>query len=266
MTDVPCTRLRGKVALVTGAASGIGLAVARRLAAEGACVVLSDVQEALGQSATELLHSAGAEAAFVTADSGEPQDLARLVEQTLATFGGIDICVPCAGVAHVPMPFHQLDIAIYQRVMQVNLNGPFLLGQMVAQHMIATKRRGSIVHVSSVGGQLAVPEVPAYCISKAGLDMLTKVMAVTLAPHGIRVNGVAPGATQTPLTAARHGSEQASAMMRSRTPLGRYAEADEMAAPVAFLASDDSSYITGQTICADGGRTVLNYTMNAVNP
>ena len=258
-------RLKDKVALVTGAASGIGLAVARRLAAEGAVVVLSDVQEALGLSAAERLRSAGAQAAFFRADSGSPRDLAQLVEQTLAAFGGIDVCVPCAGIAHAPAPVHQLDIDTYQRVMQVNLNGPFLLGQLVAQHMIATKRRGSIVHVSSVGGHLAVPEVPAYCISKAGLDMLTKVMAVTLAPHGIRVNGVAPGATQTPLTTARHAGEQASALMRKRTPLGRYAEAEEMAAPVAFLASDDSSYITGQTIYADGGRTVLNYTMNAVD-
>ena len=260
-----CTRLKDKVAIVTGAASGIGLAVARRLAAEGAAVVLSDVQETLGQSAAERLRSAGAQAAFFRADSGAPQDLARLVEQTLAAFGGIDICVSCAGIAHAPAPVHHLDTDTYERVMQVNLTGPFLLGQLVAQHMIATKRRGSIVHVSSVGGLLAVPEVPAYCISKAGLDMLTKVMAVTLAPYGIRVNGLAPGATQTPLTTARHADEQTTALVRSRTPLGRYAEAEEMAGPVAFLASDDSSYVTGQTIFVDGGRTVLNYTMNAVN-
>lgn len=254
-------RLAGKVALITGAASGIGLATAQRLAAEGAYVVLSDLQTEAGESAAAELRSRGSNACFIAADASNGQALEQLVSSALERCGGIDICVCSAGIGHPPTAVHELDLATYERVMRVNLQGPFLLGQLVARHMLATERRGCIVHVSSIGGHLAVPQVPAYCISKAGLDMLTKVMAVTLAPHGIRVNAVAPGATQTPLTASNHANLAAQAQMRARTPLGRYAEAEEIASVIAFLASADASYLTGQTLYADGGRTALNYTM-----
>lgn len=266
MTGRLPARLQGKAVLLTGAAQGIGLAAAQRMGAEGARLLLSDVQAAAGAAAVEQLRAQGIEAFFHPADAGDPQALEDLLEAALRQLGGVDICVCSAGIAHPPAPIHLLDTDIYEQVLRTNLHGPFLLGQRVARHMIDTGRPGAIVHVSSVGGHLAVPEVPAYCISKAGLDMLTKVMAVTLAPYAIRVNGVAPGATQTALTATHQASDGAVAQMRARTPLGRYAQAQEMAAVIAFLASDDASYVTGQTLYADGGRLALNYIMNAGPP
>lgn len=255
-------RLAGRVALITGGASGIGLACAERFLAEGARVMLADIQPAAGAAALERL-SAQSDAdrmAFHAADCSRGEPLQALVDATLARFGGIDICVCSAGVGDRPAPFHETSEAEFDRVLGINLKGPFLLGQLVARHMLATGRRGAIVHVSSVGGMLAVPQVPSYCVSKAGLGMLTKVMAVTLAPQGIRVNAVAPGPTNTAMQAGP-SSTAASQAMRLRTPLGRPAEAQEIAAVAAFLASDDASYITGQTLYADGGRLALNYTM-----
>lgn len=253
-------RLQSRVALITGAASGIGRACAIRFIEEGASVFLTDLNKDAGeQLLTEL--AAGEAAEFMAADVSQAADIDNLVATALARFGRLDICVCSAGVGPQPGPFYEADIDDFDRVMGVNVRGPFLLGQQVAKHMMAASIPGSIIHISSVGGELAVPEVPAYCVSKAALNMLTKVMAVTLGPRGIRVNAIGPGATNTAMTAAGHALPAVQARMKSRTPLGRFAEAEEMASIAAFLASSDASYITGQTLYADGGRMVLNYTM-----
>lgn len=256
--SAPALKLKGKTAIVTGGASGIGLACAHRLCEDGATVLIADVQAEACVLAVEALAARGGNASYLVTDVSHPQDITRLVDTAIRLHGGIDICVSSAGIVDKPVLFHHLDVADFDRIMGVNLRGPLMLGQAVAQHMLDTGRQGSITHISSVGGELAVPEVPSYCISKAGLDMLTKLMAVTLAPQGIRVNAVAPGPTRTRM---QSGVETPDWVL-ARTPLGRVAEPEEIAAIVAFLSSEDASYLTGQTLYADGGRLALNYTMN----
>jgi len=253
--------LEVKVALITGAAGGIGLAIARRYAADGAKVVLSDVQEELGRAEGERIAEAGLQAAFIRCDTSSEADVEALVDETDRRYGGIDIVVCSAGISNATGPFHQTALGDFERTLKVNLIGPFLVGKAVAQRMIATGRKGTIIHISSVGAVLAVADAPAYCVSKAGLGMLTKTMALALAPQGIRVNAIGPGPTVTPMTGAL--GDEAVARMLLRTPLGRFGEAEEIAGIAAFLAGPDASYITGQTIYADGGRLALNYTMPA---
>ena len=244
------------MALVTGGANGIGLACVRRLLADGAQVVIADREAEANCAALSALKLDTSRYAYLVCDVASPADTERLVATAIARFGGIDICICSAGMAEPPTPFWDLKLEDFDRVLAVNLRAPFLLGQAVARHMLATGRQGSITHISSVGGILAVPEVSAYCISKAGLGMLTKTMAVSLAPHGIRVNAVAPGPTRTRMQADAATPD----WILARTPLGRIAEPEEIASIVAFLSSTDASYVTGQTLYADGGRLGLNYT------
>ena len=246
----------GKTVLVTGGASGIGQACARRFAAAGAQVVVADIADVAGDPAFT--------AGYVQCDAGDAGSLAALVATVLDQFGGIDVCVCAAGIGAASVPYWALDAEDFDRVMAVNLKGPFELGKLVGKHMADTGRRGAIVHVSSVGGRLAVESQAAYCISKAGLDMLTKVMSIALAPHGIRVNGVGPGPVETAMTARLASHPELLQRVLARTPMGRMGSAEEIAGTVFFLAGEDAGFITGQTIYADGGRTVLNYTMDSL--
>ncbi|MES2025619.1 MAG: SDR family oxidoreductase [Pseudomonadota bacterium] len=252
------TQFHGKTVLVTGGARGIGLACGRRFAAAGAKVVLVDVlSEAQACSENDLDFVA----AYIQADAGNAADMRNLVATTIAQCDGIDVCICAAGIGGAPTPYWEMADDDFDRVLGVNLRGPFVLGKLVGKHMQESGRHGSIIHVSSVGGQLAVDMQSAYCVSKAGLDMLTKVMAVALAPYGIRVNAVGPGPVDTQMTA---GLRQHPAVMKqvlSRTPLGRFGTVEEMAGTVFFLASTDAGFITGQTVYADGGRLALNYMM-----
>ncbi|HEY5801326.1 MAG TPA: SDR family oxidoreductase [Burkholderiaceae bacterium] len=250
-------KLNGKVALITGASQGIGLACAQRLSAEGASVMLADLQPQVQQAADAL----GATAAWHVADVGLKADVDALVAATLARFGQIDILVNNAGVVHAA-GFLELEEADFDRVLRINLKSMFLCGQAVARAMVARGTQGSIVNMSSVNAELAIPNQVPYVVSKGGVNQLTKVMALNLAPHGIRVNGVGPGTILTELAKqAVLASEQARHTILSRTPLGRCGEPEEVAGIVAFLAGADSSYMTGQTIYADGGRLALNYTV-----
>jgi glucose 1-dehydrogenase len=252
--------LQGKVAIVTGGARGIGLAIARRFVAEGAQVVIADVDAARGEaSAAEL----GSACAFVRADVGEPGDAGKLVERAVA-WGGLDVLVNNAGIVHTA-DFLEIAEADFDRVLRVNLKGAFLVGQAAARLMVAQARDGrggaAIINMSSINAVLAIPNQVPYCVSKGGIDQLTKVMALSLAPHGIRVNAIGPGSIMTEILQAVATDKEARRKILARTPLGRIGDPDEVAAIAAFLASDQASYITGQTIYADGGRLGLNYTV-----
>jgi NAD(P)-dependent dehydrogenase (short-subunit alcohol dehydrogenase family) len=254
-------RFIGKTVLITGGANGIGLATGRRFAAEGANVVLADLLVERAQDAADQIEAAGGTAIALHADAGNAAHIQMIVDTAVERFGGIDIVVACAGRGSSNVDFFELDIDEWDAVLQLNLTGPFLLGKAVARHMLATGRKGAIVHISSVGAMLGVPTQAPYCVSKAGLAMLTKTMALSLAPHGIRVNAIGPGPINTAMTGPILDDEALSRMILSRTPLGRVGEPDEVATIALFLASEEASYVTGQTIYADGGRLALNYVM-----
>lgn len=249
--------LSGKIAVITGAAGGIGLAIAQRYARDGAKVILTDLLEAQGEAEAKALRDQGLHARFAPLDAADETAIEALIGEIEAREGPVDIAVCSAGITKAGKVFYESDTADFEQVLRINLVGPYLMGKAVARRMVEAQRRGVIIHISSVGAVLGVPESYAYCVSKAGLGMLTKTMALALAKHGVRVNAIGPGPTESPMTA--HLPETARKMMLSRTPLGRFGQAEEMAGVAAFLASDDASYITGQTIYADGGRLALNY-------
>jgi len=254
-------KLYGKVALVTGAAQGIGLACARALASDGAAVVLTDVSEEAGRAGARDLAATGARCAFTACDVSRKKAVDAAVAFAVSEFGALDILVANAGIVHAA-EFLDLAEADFDRVLGVNLKGVFLAGQAAARQMVKQGRGGAIVNMSSVNAVLAIPNQVPYVVSKGGINQLTRVMALSLAPHGIRVNAVGPGTILTELArTAVLGNREAERKILSRTPLGRMGEPDEIARVVAFLASDDASYVTGQTIYADGGRLPLNYTV-----
>lgn len=256
-------RLDGRTAIVTGGAKGIGLAVVRRLAAEGARVMIADIDEAAGAAAVEAVNNGG-EVRFTAADVSERLDVHNLVAKTIDAYGSIDALVNNAGVVHAAS-FLELEEADFDRVLNINLKSAFLCGQAVARHMVEQIGKGgepgSIVNMSSLNDSLAIPNQVPYTVSKGGISQLTKVMALSLAEHGIRVNAVGPGSIMTDLLAAVADDAEARNRILSRTPLGRIGEPSEIASIVAFLLSADASYVTGQTIYADGGRMPLNYTV-----
>nr|WP_314541260.1 SDR family oxidoreductase [uncultured Massilia sp.] len=249
-------KLAAKVAIVTGAAQGIGLACAQRLVREGARVMLVDVRPEGAAAAAQL----GADARFFQADVGVKADVDAMLAATLDAFGRVDILVNNAGVTHAAS-FLDLAEDDFDRVLRINLKSMFLCSQAVARAMVA-QGGGSIVNMSSVNAELTIPNQVPYVISKGGVNQLTRVAAISLAEHGIRVNAVGPGTILTELAKeAVLASPEARRTILSRTPLGRCGEPEEIASIVAFLASDDASYMTGQTLYADGGRLALNYTV-----
>ncbi len=252
--------LQGKVSIITGAANGIGQACARLFAQQGAKVVLADIQDAPGQALAQELVAQGHQASFVHCDVGIKADVDALVEQVMQQHGRIDVLVSNAGIFKAS-PFLEVSESDFDEVLRVNLKGAFLMGQAAARAM-KTTGGGAIVHMSSVNGVMAIPEIASYNVSKGGINQLTRAMALALADDGIRVNAVAPGTIATEL--ARQAvltSDAARSKILSRTPMKRLGEPEEVARAVAFLASDASSYITGEILTIDGGRTALNYTV-----
>jgi glucose 1-dehydrogenase len=253
-------KLSGKVAVVTGAARGIGRACAERFLEEGCKVVIADVDGGnLAKTAAELGHKD--ELRAVPCDVAKRSDIDLLVATAVNEFGRLDIMVNNAGVAR-NQDILEISEKDFDDVIAINLKGAFFGVQAAARQMIAQGGGGVIINMSSVNALLAIPTLATYAISKGGMKQLTSVAAVALAPHNIRVVAVGPGTILTDMVAsAIFNSEAARQSVLSRTPVGRGGEPSEVASVVAFLASDDASYITGQTIYPDGGRLVLNYTV-----
>lgn len=258
-------RHHGKIAIVTGAAQGIGLACARRLYDEGAAVVLADVQGEKASEARAAMDEAGARSLSVTCDVGRRRAVAELVAATVARFGRLDIMVNNAAISVAADPL-ELSEEDFDRVIGVNLKGA-LFGCQEAGKVMAAKGGGAIVNMSSMQAILAIPDRVPYGIAKGGMTQMTKIFAIALARKGVRVNAVGPGTILTDLT--RKGvlsNEESYRRILSRTPMGRCGEPEEVASVVSFLAGAEASYITGQTIYVDGGRAGLNYTVPVDDP
>ncbi len=253
-------RLKDKVAVITGAAAGIGLACAKRFAAEGAKVVLCDIDTERGGAAAGEIVETGAEARFLACDVGDKGQVDAMIEAAVEAYGGIDCAIANAGIVHA-CDFLDLSEADFDRVLRVNLKGVFLTGQAAARRMAAQGRGGTIINMSSVNAVMAIPAITSYVVAKGGVNQLTKVMALALAGRGIRVNAIGPGSIMTEVFKTVATDKAALNKILSRTPMGRVGEPEEVASVAVFLASEDSSYITGQTIYPDGGRMALNYTV-----
>ena len=247
--------LKDRVCIVTGGSQGIGEACVRRFAREGARVVIADIADATGQAlASEL------QASYIHCDVGDKAQVDEMVALTVSLHGRIDVLVNNAGIFRAA-DFLDVTEADFDAVLRINLKGAFLAGQAVARQM-AKNEGGSIVNMSSVNGVMAIPTIASYNVSKGGINQLTRVMALALVDKGIRVNAVAPGTIATELAArAVLTSDEARDRIMSRTPMKRLGEPSEIADTVAYLASDASSYVTGEIVVADGGRMALNYTV-----
>jgi len=247
-------RLQDRTAVITGGGRGLGRAIAERFLAEGAKVLLADVDAAtLVKTAEEL------GCLSCPTDVAEKDQIDRMVATAIEAFGHIDILVNNAGITHAA-EFLDLTVEDFDRVIAVNLRSAFVASQAAARHMIP-RGKGTIVNMSSVNAVFAIPNQIPYAVSKGGMNQLTKVSAMALAPHGIRVNAIGPGTILTDMGQAIMSSAEMKQKILSRTPLGRCGEPSEIASIAAFLASDDASYLTGQTIYPDGGRLALNYTV-----
>ena len=248
-------RLKDKVAIITGAASGIGLAAARRFLAEGARVVVADVQDASHE--VDEMTRQGGEALFVQADVSSEAQVNALVERTVAAFGRLDVLVNCAGV-ELSKKITDTSEAEWDRLMSVNLKGVFLCSR-AAIPVMWRNGGGVIVNIASELGLVGGSEIAAYCASKGGVVQLTKAMAIDHAAGGIRVNCVCPGPVSTPLLEAIIGAssspEEERRRIAEKTLLKRLGRPEEIASVILFLASDESSYLTGSVVAADGGWT-----------
>ena len=251
----------GRVAVITGAAQGIGAACARRLAADGARVALWDLADGACQALAAEIESGGARAIACRCDVSRKAEVDAALAATVAAFGRVDLLVSNAGIFRAA-DFLDVAEADWDAVIAVNLKGAFLVGQAVARQMVAQGDGGAIVHMSSVNGVMAIPTIASYNASKGGINQLTRAMALALADHRVRVNAVAPGTIATEL--ARQAvltSDEARLRILGRTPMKRLGEPGEVADVVAWLLSDAASYVTGEIVSVDGGRLALNYTV-----
>jgi NAD(P)-dependent dehydrogenase (short-subunit alcohol dehydrogenase family) len=253
-------RLNHKVAVVTGASNGIGLAISERYLAEGVKLVMSDIDAEKGVAQAERLGSEG-DVIFVQCDVGDKSSVDLLFSKAVDYYGRVDIAVANAGILRTDT-FIDVREEDFDAVIRVNLKGVFLTGQAAARQMSAQQPQGgTIINMSSTNQVLAIPQIASYVVSKGGVGQLTKVMAISLVEQNIRVNGIGPGSVATEMFEKNIATnESLLAAVMSRTPMKRPANPAEIASIAVFLASQDSSYITGQTIFADGGRLPLAYT------
>jgi len=248
-------RLENKVAIIAGGTKGIGLGIAVEFAREGARVVVGGTNPKNGENAVKEISAAGGESLFVKCDVSDLADLDNIVSAKVEKFGRVDIYVANAGI-NDSNKTHFLEITPeqYDRIMAVNLRGMFFGGQKAAQHMVAQGDGGVIINMSSVNAHLALDSQMIYTISKGGIQQLTKVQAVALARHNIKVNAMAPGPIETDLMRRVGSDKELMDTILSRTPQGRIGTPRECGRLAVFLASDDSGFIFGQSIYIDGGR------------
>lgn len=245
--------VKGKVAIVTGASSGIGQGIAKRLGFEGAKVIVDYVGTPEGAEDTErAIKEAGSDGEIVQADVTKMEDVQKLVDVAWERFGTADILVNNAGLER-KSPFLDTPEKDYDLVMAVNLRGPFFLTQAFARRLRDAKKRGSVVNISSVHEDMVFPGFATYCCSKGALRMLMRDLAVELGPLGIAINNVAPGAIATPINKSLLDNKTELDALLANIPLVRMGTVDDVAGLVAFLCSDDASYITGSTFVVDGG-------------
>lgn len=251
-------RVEGKVALVTGGASGLGAESCRRLAREGAKVVLTDLAAEAGQAVADDILAAGGEARFLGQDVTDQARWAEVVAATMERHGRIDVLVNSAGVGNGGEPILEATLEGWRRIIGINLDGTFLGIRHVAPVM-AAQGAGSIVNLSSILGKVGLPGASAYCASKGGVALLTKSVALELAPAGVRVNSVHPGFIETPMVVNAFRESESENEMRdmivSRHAMGRLGMAREIADAIVFLASDEASFMTGSELVIDGGYT-----------
>ena len=253
MSDIQ--RLRGRVALVTGGGSGMGLATAQRLASEGAKVLIVDQHATAAHEAAERI---GSSAAAFSADVTSEPDMDAAVAYAVSCFGRLDIGINAAGIGASALLLEQ-SLEQFRRLQDVNLAGVFVSVKAEARQMIAQSGGGVIVNFASTNALQPAEGLGAYCAAKAGVAMLTQVAAMELAPHGIRVVGVGPGLTSTPMVDRVLSVPGAREAFTENILLRRAGRPEELAASVAFLVSDDASYITGTTLYVDGGALTQRY-------
>jgi NAD(P)-dependent dehydrogenase (short-subunit alcohol dehydrogenase family) len=263
-------QLNGQVAVITGGASGMGRATALLFASEGAKIVVADLDVTRGEETKSLVEAAGGSAVFQRTDTSREADTEALADAAIDAFGRIDALVVGAGISHAGYVSGEMDdvdpLAVrdsgfiinkptehWEKVLNVNLTGVMLTDRAIALRMIAAGNGGAIVNIASGAAKVPIRGLGDYCVSKAGVLMLTKVLALELAPHAIRVNAIGPGVIDTPMTATITADEERKQQTVSRIPLGRLGEADDIAQAALFLVGSGSSYVTGQILHPDGG-------------
>ena len=248
-------RLEGKVAIVTGAARGIGRAIAIRFALEGARVAIVDIRESEGHDSVRLIEATGGQAIFIRSDVSDSVQVQAMVHTVLDRWGTIDILVNDAGICPFE-GFLEMPEALWDQVLDVNLKGYFLVSQAVARAMVECGIRGRIIAVSSISAEFGGSSQAHYCASKAGINLLVKSMAISLGPHGITVNAVLPGTIETDINRDALADAAVRDYWSQRTPLGRLGQPEDIAGPALFFATDDSAWCTGALLVVDGGTSV----------
>lgn len=246
-------RLKDKVVIVTGAGSGIGQAIATVFAKEGASVVVDYLGElSAAEETMQGIAQFGGKAIAVAADVSKPEDVAALVGKAIETYGKLDILVNNAGIEK-KFAFVDFPLDVWQKIMAVNLTGPFLCAQAAARQMIVQGAGGRIINISSIHEDLPMPTNAPYCATKGGLRMLMRTIAVELAPHNITVNNIGPGAIFTPIDKDVQDDPKLNAAILAEIPMARWGRPEEVAQMALYLASDEASYVTGSTHFIDGG-------------
>ncbi|OAI38854.1 oxidoreductase [bacterium SCGC AG-212-C10] len=262
-------RLADKIAIVTGGASGIGQATAVRFAEEGADIVVADLNPDRGAETVAKVKALGRAAEFVRCDTSVEADCQALADATVSRFGRIDVCVAAAGISHALYVSGEQREAVggsrdasllvnkpseyWEKVLSVNLNGVMYTNKAVARRMLDAGTKGSIVNIASGAAKIPIVGAVDYCVSKAGVWMLTKGLSLELARFGIRINAVGPGFIETPMTASMRSDEERVRQLIAGTPIGRLGKPEDIANTCLFLASDESSFFTGEILFPDGG-------------